>query len=327
MLDWQAILWDPAVGSLRESLLTSIDTIQAAHAHTTQSLQPISQPHVTLLWSAEPANRSTQERLEEIEGKQVQVTVVALCWDAGLGLIALRVALDDTCAALCQNCHPHITVAKLPGVAAKQSNDMLARQADGDKSVVQVQLHSFMVTGVVQRQLSVESLATAAALGGSLPEGNPICKNGLAATGEAVDVWATYDGSIRFRKVARTVGALCCQVSEPLLHCKALPALRGKIWLTFHERPLSSESVRALEQLQKNMLQTLHLAVAYFPVSEFFLQRSVADMQDEITTQLPSRKAVEFALLMRAPVLLGYACLAQFVEAVHTGRRGTATCL
>lgn len=48
------------------------------------------------------------------------------------------------------------------------------------------------MSGVVQRQLASESLAAAAASGAQLPEGNPICELGLAATEAAVDVWVTH---------------------------------------------------------------------------------------------------------------------------------------
>ena len=45
---------------------------------------------------------------------------------------------------------------------------------------------------MVQRQLASESLAAAAASGAQLPEGNPICELGLAATEAAVDLWVTH---------------------------------------------------------------------------------------------------------------------------------------
>ena len=45
------------------------------------------------------------------------------------------------------------------------------------------------------------------------------------------------------------------------------PALRGKKWFTFHERPLSGESRLALETLQRSgAFATLHAAVAYLQV-------------------------------------------------------------
>jgi len=63
---------------------------------------------------------------------------------------------------------------------------------------------------VVQRQLASESLAAAAASGAQLPEGNPICELGLAATEAAVDVWVTHV-SRRFWLVANSskTGAFC----------------------------------------------------------------------------------------------------------------------
>lgn len=291
-LDWQSILWEKEEGRFLEALAKAMQSIQTAHA---PSLQPIADPHVTLLWAPELGRETSQaqEELERTEGHEVQVTVHALCWDESLGLIALRASLDSTCAHLCQNLHPHITVARLPGVAAKLSNDMLKRQEEGDASVKQVSLQPFTVTGLVQRQLSAESLASAAASAGALPEGNPVCDFGLAATGESVDVWATYDASVRFRKISRALSTLICPVSEPLLHCKGWPPkLRGKMWLTFHERPLSSQSMRSLEQLQKqNLFQTLHAAVAYFQISEDFLRKPLAEMQQELAQRLSGRGA------------------------------------
>lgn len=35
-----------------------------------------------------------------------------VCYDATLGLVALRASLEEPFASLCQNQHPHITVAK-----------------------------------------------------------------------------------------------------------------------------------------------------------------------------------------------------------------------
>jgi len=49
------------------------------------------------------------------------------------------------------------------------------------------------VPGVVQRQLASESLALATATADTLPEGHPVLPGlGLAATEQAVDVWATH---------------------------------------------------------------------------------------------------------------------------------------
>ena len=47
------------------------------------------------------------------------------------------------------------------------------------------------------------------------------------------------------------------------------PALRGKKWFTFHERPLQPSSRAALETLQRSgALSTLYAAVAYLQLEE-----------------------------------------------------------
>ena len=47
------------------------------------------------------------------------------------------------------------------------------------------------------------------------------------------------------------------------------PALRGKKWFTFHERPLQPSTRAALETLQRNgSFSTLHAAVAYLQLEE-----------------------------------------------------------
>ena len=48
------------------------------------------------------------------------------------------------------------------------------------------------------------------------------------------------------------------------------PALRGKKWFTFHERPLQPSTRAALETLQRNgSFSTLHAAVAYLQLEEW----------------------------------------------------------
>jgi hypothetical protein len=42
---------------------------------------------------------------------------------------ALRVALPEAIAALCENAHPHVTVSHRPGVTPKRSNAMLEAPA------------------------------------------------------------------------------------------------------------------------------------------------------------------------------------------------------
>ena len=78
--------------------------------------------------------------------------------------------------------------------------------------------------GVVQRQLASESLALAAT-GDTLPEGNPLLPGlGLAATEQAVDVWATHvpwDGAgdgWRREKSFEYVIILCMYILHYMLH-------------------------------------------------------------------------------------------------------------
>lgn len=240
-------------------------------------LAAVNEPHVTLAWLGSEGRPELDEELGKLEGSQVRFSVKSVCYDPRAGLLALRVTLQTPYVELCQNQHPHITVAKGPGVAAKESNDLLQRLAELEASDVSSRLvekvleHAVEVTGVVQRQLASESLALAAT-GDTLPEGNPLLPGlGLAATEQAVDVWATHESSIRVRKVERLLGSLLCPVSQPLMHCKGWPpALRGKKWFTFHERPLQPSSRAALETLQRSgALSTLHAAVAYLQLEDW----------------------------------------------------------
>ena len=259
-VDWQ-FLWQAEAQDLRVALMEAIDSA---------AVSAINEPHVTLAWLGSEDHPELDEQIGHFEGSEVQLTVDAVCYDPS-GLIALRVTLPHPCAAFCQNQYPHITVAKGPGVAAKQSNELLERVAKNENGVVEkVLAKSLHITGVVQRQLASESLAAAAASGAQLPEGNPICELGLAATEAAVDVWVTHESTIRVRKVDRILSSLLCPVSQPLMHCKGWPpALHGKKWFTFHEQPLSGESRLALETLQRSgAFATLHAAVAYLQVKD-----------------------------------------------------------
>lgn len=256
-LDW-SFLWHDSARELWEMLAEAIDMCP--------DLAPINDPHVTMLWLGASSDPELEAPFAPLEGVEVEVTLQAVCYDATLGLVALRASLEEPFASLCQNQHPHITVAKGPGVAAKQSNDLLERASMGDSSVETRSLTPLRVKGRVQRQLASESLAAAAASSTQLPEGHPVCELGLVATREATDVWMTHESHIRVKKISRILDSLLCPVSQPLLHCKGWPpALRGKKWFTFHERPLSAESRQALEALQRSgSCSTLHAGVAYF---------------------------------------------------------------
>jgi len=141
---------------------------------------------------------------------------------------------------------------------------LLEKQASGEGKVEQIDLvEQVRVQGVVSRQLAVESLSLVAA--GLAQPGNPICELGLATSGQAIDIVATHDQSIRWRRLIRNLDRLFCPFSEPLALCKGRPpTLRGKQWFTFHEFPLSSHTMAALRELERSgQLQTLHVGAAY----------------------------------------------------------------
>eukprot|EP00435_Cladocopium_sp_Y103_P030006 s802_g7.t1 len=295
-LDWN-FLWDTASAELRVLLLEALRAMP--------ELAAVNEPHVTLAWLGSEEHPELDEELGKLEGSQVHFSVKSVCYDkSGPGLLALRVTLEALYAELCQNRHPHITVAKGPGVAAKESNDLLQRLAESllpepSGLVEKVLENTVKVTGVVQRQLASESLALAAATADALPEGHPVLPGlGLAATEAAVDVWATHESSIRIRKVERILGSLLCPVSQPLMHCKGWPpALRGKKWFTFHERPLQPSTRAALEMLRRNgSLATLHAAVAYLQLEDW-QKLSLEALQQHLVERLrgPGVKALRCA--------------------------------
>lgn len=298
-LDWH-FLWEDTSEALRLLLLEALRAMP--------ELVAVNEPHVTLAWLGSEEHPELDEELGKLEGSQVHFSVKSVCYDrSGAGLLALRVNLETPYAELCQNRHPHITVAKGPGVAAKESNDLLQRLAElpsdfssGPSGLVEKVLeNSLKVTGVVQRQLASESLALATATADTLPEGHPVLPGlGLAATEQAVDVWATHESSIRIRKVERILGSLLCPVSQPLMHCKGWPpALRGKKWFTFHERPLQPSTRAALETLQRNgSFSTLHAAVAYLQLEDW-QNLSLETLQQHLVDRLrgPGVKALRAA--------------------------------
>eukprot|EP00931_Biecheleriopsis_adriatica_P066648 TRINITY_DN40954_c0_g1_i1.p1 TRINITY_DN40954_c0_g1~~TRINITY_DN40954_c0_g1_i1.p1 ORF type:complete len:1818 (+),score=330.36 TRINITY_DN40954_c0_g1_i1:54-5507(+) len=290
-LDWQRILW----GSQHHDALRAF-VAEAIGAMASGDLKAVEDPHVTLLWlgdaELDELRSDLNTKLAAFEGLEVEIKVTAVCSDAARGLVALRVVLDGEHAPACQNAHPHITVAKFSGVAAKLSNDMLQRQADGDGSVVEkVLTQPVLVRGTVRRRLASESLAVAAK--GTLPEGNPVCELGLASTTEATDIWVTFDASVRFKRVLQALKSLFCSVSEPLMQCRGWPpALRGKTWFTFHERPLSRQSISALEVLQtKGLFQSVNAAVVYFHAGDEIIEKPLDVMQAQLEERLSGKGA------------------------------------
>jgi len=298
-LRWADVLWglgsheakdDAARSGLRHVVAKCFDGVKG--------LEPVDDPHVTLLWlGREDVGEAALEldsRLSELEGNSVRVEVTAVCVDRSLGLVALRVTLDPKVSHLCTNVHPHITSAKRPEVAAVCSNEMLQRQFEGDAGVDQTELSLRVVLeGTVARQLAPECVALVAG-GGALPEvGNPICELGLAATTEAVDIWATHDASMRWHRIHRAFRDLYCLVSEPLLFCKGWPPkLRGKVWITLHERPLQAKSVSVLRDLERHgQLQTVHIGAAYFEVPNLLTAASCFEMQVRLEQRLSGQGA------------------------------------
>eukprot|EP00746_Dinoflagellata_sp_MGD_P126014 gnl/MRDRNA2_/MRDRNA2_60942_c0_seq1.p1 gnl/MRDRNA2_/MRDRNA2_60942_c0~~gnl/MRDRNA2_/MRDRNA2_60942_c0_seq1.p1 ORF type:complete len:1875 (+),score=360.74 gnl/MRDRNA2_/MRDRNA2_60942_c0_seq1:45-5669(+) len=276
-LQWEDLLFPKTEthGDPSEAARQQLKNCLAKHVHAMDGLESIQEPHVTLLWVGKNALddelQNLETKLAEQEGSTIHFEVSSVCMDASLGLVTLRVELGDKNRALCANAHPHITVAKLPGIGAALSNDVLQRLADGDTTVEQKLLAEPLVTqGVIMRQLAPESLAFAANCG-ILPDvGNPICELGLATTATAVDIVVTHDASVRWRRVIRTLKGLFSTVSEPLRHCKGWPpVLNGKQWFTLHERPIQIDSLKVFRQLEKQgQFQTLHVGVAYIELPQ-----------------------------------------------------------
>ncbi|CAJ1378684.1 unnamed protein product [Effrenium voratum] len=297
---WVTLYWvvelEPSVDlwgleALADFLAQAKHAVQTQHPGVVQAVEP----HVTLSWE------ECNPQLEKCEGEDMAMTVHSLCYDVLLGLIALKVSLDH--ASLCQNPHPHITVAKLPGVAAKQSNDLLLRESRGDTRITTLELPSPVeVKGTIQRRLDCESMAAAtAALATTLPRGNPLCEFGLVATPFAFDVWAEVNSEITISACLADLGAL---VSQPLLHCKWPPPLRGKLWLTFHEKPLSARSISLLDTLEsKGSVSAVHVAIAYFYSSENILQKTESKMQRDLEERLSGRVAAALLHARQAPLL------------------------
>ncbi|CAJ1361489.1 unnamed protein product [Effrenium voratum] len=297
---WVTLYWvvelEPSVDlwgleALADFLAQAKHAVQTQHPGVVQAVEP----HVTLSWE------ECNPQLEKCEGEDMVMTVHSLCYDVLLGLIALKVSLDH--ASLCQNPHPHITVAKLPGVAAKQSNDLLLRESRGDTRITTLELPSPVeVKGTIQRRLDCESMAAAtAALATTLPRGNPLCEFGLVATPFAFDVWAEVNSEITISACLADLGAL---VSQPLLHCKWPPPLRGKLWLTFHEKPLSARSISLLDTLEsKGSVSAVHVAIAYFYSSENILQKTESKMQRDLEERLSGRVAAALLHARQAPLL------------------------
>jgi len=314
---WKDILWadnddegltqeaQNARNAFRDALTEAITKSGAA----SRSLQPIQDPHLTLLWVGEKEPGEMDEQLArmqaqllEQEGKRVRVAITSVAFDATLGLVTLRVALekgsDGSPPPPCSNEHPHITTAKRPEVAAVMSNDLLLRQSVGTAGVEQIDFQrAVCVWGVVSRQLARKSYATVAA---GLPEvGNPMCELGIATTGDAVDVVGTYDASVRWRRLIRSFDELFCTVTEPLQFCRGgPPTLRGKQWFTFHEYPLSSKSLSTLRNLEKaGQLQTLHVAAAYFQVPDI-MAGDKQRMQTQLEAALTGRGAESLSIAL-----------------------------
>ena len=277
-LRWTTLFWKVEILQQHVSVLFSdlaprlnemCNAIEAQHTVKAQQLEDL---HVTVLWTGFHAD--SEQKLLEFEGQEVGIAVTSLCCDVELGLVAVRVSLDHI-QSLCENPDPHITVAKLPGVAAKQSNGVLLRHRTGDTSVLHYELSApLRVRGVVQRQLSVESMAAGtAALASTLPQGNPFCELGLAASQKSFDILATEGPS--FASDFMRGSQATCRVSQLLQHCRWPPKLPGKVWLTIHEFPVTEQSRLMLELMENNQIfSSLEVAVCYIYVAENLLQKT-----------------------------------------------------
>lgn len=265
-------------------LLSEMYEAKAAKVHG--SWQQLEDLHITVLWTG--SNMDAEQKLQMFEGQEISFSITSLCCDLNLGLMALRVCLDDTLTDLCENPDPHITVAKIPGVTAKHSNDMLLRQRNGDTSVVSKNIvPELQVRGVVQRGLSVDSMGMAtAALAMTLLEGNPICDLGLSASSKSLDVFATE--GLRFSPERLQIASVT--TTQPLQHCRWPPRLPGKVWFTIHEQPLSQQSRLMLEALENDgILSSLHVAVCYVYIAENLLQKTYPKLLGDLEQRLNGR--------------------------------------
>lgn len=269
---WEQLLLEPNSNTDPHESCShrALQTCLEQHLMNINGLEPIEDPHVTLLWLGKDDHDDTTDRrntlLGKCEGMSINFSVTAVCADASLGLVALRVVLNEEEAHLCTNANPHITTAKRPEVASVTSNDMLERQAAGDESVQYMELTTpLTINGTIVRKLAPESMAWAARVGAAPDLGKSISALGLLTTRETVDICATYDASVRWHKVTRALEKIFCRVTEPLNHCKGWPPqLRGKQWFKFHEKPITSESLSAIRGLErKGYLQTLSVGVIY----------------------------------------------------------------
>ena len=85
------------------------------------------------------------------------------------------------------------------------------------------------VKGIVQRQLSVESMAAGtAALASTLPQGNPLCELGLAASRKSFDILATEGPSFASDFMLSLLSSPTCRVSQPLQHCRWPSEIAGQ---------------------------------------------------------------------------------------------------
>ena len=289
-LRWTTLYWMVEVLPQQASMMLTqlaplLSEMYEAKVHGSR-WQQLDDLHVTVLWTG--SNMDAEKRLHTFEGQETSFSITSLCCDLNLGLIAVRVCLDDTLMDLCENPDPHITVAKIPGVAAKQSNGMLLRQRNGDTSVVSKKIvPELQVRGVVQRGLSVDSMATAtAALTMTLLEGNPICELGLSASSKSLDVFATEGPSFSPQRLQLNP----VTTTQPLQHCRWPPRLPGKVWFTIHEQPLSQQSRLMLEALENDgILSSWHVAVCYVYIAENLLQKTYPKLLCDLEQRLNGR--------------------------------------
>ena len=295
-LRWTTLYWKVEILQQHVSVLfrdlapwlnETCNAIEAQHTVKAQQLEDL---HVTVLWTGFDAD--SEQKLLEFEGQEVGIAVTSICCDVELGVVAVRVSLDHI-QSLCENPDPHITVAKLPGVAAKQSNGVLLRHRRGDTSVLHYEFAPLRVKGVVQRQLSVESMAAGtAALASTLPQGNPLCELGLASSRKSFDILATEGPSFASDFMLSLLSSPTCRVSQPLQHCRWPPKLPGKVWLTIHEFPVTQSRLmlELMEKAENNQIfSSLEVAVSYIYVAENLLQKTYPKLLGDLEQRCSGR--------------------------------------
>lgn len=120
MLEWEAIqLKQMSRGILWLSLPPFSD--QLVGVRLAEGFEAACHLHVTLQFGIDYSSVDP-----EILGATVEATAIELCYNDRIQ--ALRVALPESFAPMCQNANPHMTLGHLPGVKPFESNAMLSSE-------------------------------------------------------------------------------------------------------------------------------------------------------------------------------------------------------